>query len=278
MRNFNIFTIVFLILVFNGCGKKSPEEKIVHLQDTNIIDTLIFIKDTTVFSNSSEGENLSLFKNKKTNDSIIKTTVYGEIGKVDYAFIFNNQLLKANRLIYNYEEPIYLNPTPKIIKKHEENLNTSTSIKKELTDIFIEDIKLFRNVKLYTKSNKLNLLLNKWEGIYYLSPYSVDSGELGSYYLEIFKDYSDFGFSGNNGFSFEVEIIERKNKLYIYDKNKYNNLKKVNDTLLILTRIEDKNYVKSKIINIKREDIKKGKYGYLFNWKKTVEEVPDTPE
>ncbi|WP_123869577.1 hypothetical protein, partial [Flavobacterium hydatis] len=200
MRNFKTLMIVFLIIVFNSCDNKVQKKKTSEALETKIIDSLILLKDTIVFFNSSEGEKLSLFKNQKTKDSIIKSTIYGETGKIDYTFIFNKELFNANRVSSNYEEPIYINSNPKINKITDENLKTSALVKEELTNIFIEDIKFFRSQKLHTRFNKIDLILKKWEGIYYLSPYPINSEELGNYYIDIFKDYLDFGFSGNNDF------------------------------------------------------------------------------
>lgn len=277
MRKFKILTIVFLFISNISCDKKlNKAEKSVILQ-TKDIDSLVFIKDIIVFSNSSEGEKLLLFKNKRTKDSVIKSTVYGEMGKVDFTFIFNQELLKANRLTSNYEEPIYINSIPKIKEVIEENLNTSIFKKNELINIFLEDIKFFRKKK-YATLSKIDSVVKKWEGIYYLSPNSIDSGEIGSYYIEIFKSHSDFGFSGNEEFNIEVDVIEEDNKLYLFDKKKINLQVQLEDALAVLSKIDDKTFVKSKMINVKRNDIHESAYGYSFNWKKTVEEVPDTPE
>lgn len=279
MRNFKTLIIIFLFITFSSCNKKLQKEKISIIAQTTKKDSFVLIRDTTIFANSSEGEKLSLFKNKKTNDSIIKSIVYGETGKIEYTFIFNKRLLKGNRVIFNYEEPIYVNPTPKINKKIVENLNTSPLIKKELANVFLEDANFFRNQKLYIGLNKMDLILEKWEGIYYLSPYSVDSGRIGSYYIEIFKSRAHFGFSGNDEFNMEVELNEEGNKLYLFDKTKKNNQPELEkDTLAVLSEIDNKTFVKSKMIKILRNDVKQNIYGYMFNWKKTVEEVPDAPE
>lgn len=263
------------MVITNSCDKKIHKAGNLIMPKTKNVDSLVFIKDTTVFSNSSEGENLLLFKNERTKDSVIKSTVYGEMGKVDFIFIFNKELLKANRLTSTYEEPIYMNSNPKIIRETKENLKTSILKKKELMNIFFEDVKFFRKKSNLT-SSKIDSIIKKWEGIYYLSPYSTDSGEMGSYYIEIFRGSARFGFSGNDEFNVEVELNEEENKLYLFEKNKNNTQSK--DTLAVLSKIDNNTFVKSKVIKIFRNDVKQNVYGYMFNWKKTLEEVPDTPE
>ncbi|WP_052259547.1 hypothetical protein [Flavobacterium sp. KMS] len=171
--------------------------------EPKIIDSLILLKDTIVFSNSSEGEKLSLFKNQRTNDSIIKSTIYGETGKIDYTFIFNKELFNANRVTSNYEEPIYINSNPKINKITDENLKTSLLTKEELTNIFMEDIKFFRSQKLHT-SKSSNLKAD-------CSQIIIDLIK-GSNFKNPFKDNLKIAIKNNNEVNMKLRLFDANDK------------------------------------------------------------------
>lgn len=275
-----LLRIIQVLLIFGtySCQNKIEKNNIDQIENPELklilknksAPSLTFFKDTIILSSSSEVEKMSLFKDEKTSDSIIKSEVYGEGGKTNLTFVFNKKLIKADRIISYYKEPIYINPNPEIQKKITEDLYTSLTTKTELTTLFLESVIFFRKQKIIECEN-IDLLLDKWGGIYYLYPYQDTSEEKGNYYIEIFKDYLDFGFSGNNDFRFEIKITEKNNTLYIHDKSKI----QIEDTLAVLTNKNGKYYVKSKMIRIKRKDIEQNNYGYNFNWKKTVEEVPD---
>lgn len=101
------------------------------------------VKDTTLFVNSSEGEEVNLFINVKTQDSIIESEILGETGKSTYKFIFNRTLKSGECTIYRYSEPIYANSNPKIKIEKKENLSSSKESSNRLTNIFNSYLKVF---------------------------------------------------------------------------------------------------------------------------------------
>lgn len=130
---------------------------------TSIIkkDSLFLIKDTVMFGGSTEGTEVKLFKKLYNNDSIIKVETFGETGNSNYIFIFNKKLLNVVHITNYYEEPIYVNSTPKIRKKEKESLTASN--KDKFTDLLYEYKSLF--IKIENKKNKV-LLSQKWFGKY----------------------------------------------------------------------------------------------------------------
>jgi hypothetical protein len=128
-------------------------------------DSLLKIKDTTLFVNSSEGEEVKLFINTITKDSVIESEVFGEMGKSEYRFLFNKNLKIGECKTSRYSEPISINSDPKTKSEYKENLSTSKAAAKRLQSIFISYRKVFYTKKI-TKYNKIN---TKWLGKYYLT-------------------------------------------------------------------------------------------------------------
>ena len=116
MKNLHLIILLFFVSVIISCKKKQTEAPIKTAVE-NKKDTLRKIKDTTLFVNSSEGEEVTFYINNLTKDSIIISEVMGETGKSDYKFIFNKNLKSAECKTYRYAEPIYVNSNPKIISQ-----------------------------------------------------------------------------------------------------------------------------------------------------------------
>lgn len=137
------------------------------------MDSLVKIKDTTLFINSSEGEEVLLFINSMTKDSIITSEVMGEMGKSTYEFIFNKELKSAQCDTYRYAEPIYVNSEPRIISHTIQQLNLSSTIDKKLNNLF-KNYKKILLPQLTTMQNH------------------IDNNLLGTYKLIINKNDSDW--------------------------------------------------------------------------------------
>ena len=111
------------------------------------IDSLQMLKDTIMLDASTEGEEIRLYINKITNDTIIESEILGEMGKETYRFIFNKQLKNAEHILYSYNIPFYLaeeNLETHIDKK--ETLHSSKEIDATLNKQFI----FYRNILLAT--------------------------------------------------------------------------------------------------------------------------------
>lgn len=159
----NILSIILILLwgMIISC-KKDNYKKLLSVEKENIItDTLKLIKDTTVFINSTEGENVKLFINKINKDSTVESEVLGEMGKSLYKFTFNKKLKTGECEIYKYEEPIYINSNPKIKSQKKEYFNTSIATKEKLNGIY----KSYRKILITKSSNHRN----NWNGAYITS-------------------------------------------------------------------------------------------------------------
>ena len=111
------------------------------------IDSLQMLKDTIMLDASTEGEEIRLYINKITNDTIIESEILGEMGKETYRFSFNKQLEDAEHILYSYNVPFYL---------AKENLETHIDKKETLhfskeTDATLnKQFKFYRNILLPT--------------------------------------------------------------------------------------------------------------------------------
>ncbi|ANF52730.1 hypothetical protein A0O34_20420 [Chryseobacterium glaciei] len=134
--------------------------------------------------------------------------------------------------------------------------------------------------KLQDNLNQINNALNNsnqsssWEGIYWLYPYNLDSKKIGNYYINIFNQNKEFGFSGDGEFNYKIstKIIDN-NKLYIFDLNSQSS-----NPLAIIYKNQNKYYLKSSVIKIERSDLKETQNGYPINWAKSSDDVPDSPQ
>lgn len=88
----------------------------------------------------------------------------------------------------------------------------------------------------------------KWDGVYYYNPYKrCDS--IGNYYIDIKSGHSDFGFSGNSSFSFDITYKEINDSLHLY---------RADDSKEIGKIFEDKNqfWIESNLVENKEEATK----------------------
>ena len=139
-------TILFFFWIV-GCNHQNNSQ---HTEVSSVevpIDSLQMLKDTIMLDASTEGEEIRLYINKITNDTIIESEILGEMGKETYRFIFNKQLKNAEHILYSYNVPFYLaeeNLETHIDKK--ETLHSSKEIDATLNKQFI----FYRNILLAT--------------------------------------------------------------------------------------------------------------------------------
>jgi len=165
MKNILIILILFSFLSLS-CKKSNKNIQTTSgNKDLAQKDSLQKIKDTTLFVNSSEGEEVRLSVNIVTRDSIIESEVLGEMGKSDYKFVFNKTLKTGDCKTFRYLEPIYINSNPKINSEKKENLSTSKETSKRLNDLF----RSYKNILIKSKKNSNQSFNNKWFGKYKLT-------------------------------------------------------------------------------------------------------------
>lgn len=157
--------ITLFVLLYVSCKKNNTEfeNHVIAIKTISAKkDSLITIKDTVLFVNSSEGEDVKAFINKTTNDTIIKSEVFGEMGKSEYTFVYNKTLKKGECLTYRYNKPIYINSNPEIKQTKKEDLQSSKASSERLSGIF-------QSYKKVLFLKKLPLTLNEnWVGKYHL--------------------------------------------------------------------------------------------------------------
>ena len=130
-------TILFSLWIV-GCN---------YQNNSQYTDSLQMLKDTIMLDASTEGEEIRLYINKITNDTIIESEILGEMGKETYRFSFNKQLKDAEHILYSYNVPFYL---------AKENLETHIDKKETLhfskeTDATLnKQFKFYRNILLPT--------------------------------------------------------------------------------------------------------------------------------
>ena len=91
------------MVFFISCNNQN---KNTHTNNQN--NSLQKLKDTIILDGSTEGEQIYLYVNKITLDSIIESEILGEMGKETYRFSFNKQLKDAEHILYSYNVPFYL--------------------------------------------------------------------------------------------------------------------------------------------------------------------------
>ena len=133
--------VIYLVSVFFiSCNSQN---KNTHTNNQN--NSLQKLKDTIILDGSTEGEQIYLYVNKITLDSIIESEILGEMGKETYRFSFNKQLKDAEHILYSYNVPFYL---------AKENLETHIDKKetlhfsKETDAILNKQFKFYRNILL----------------------------------------------------------------------------------------------------------------------------------
>ena len=169
MKNFNIPILITSLFIIFQCkqntGKLSVDKK-VEVDNKQNDDGLLLVKDTTLFINSTQGEDVQLLLAVNSNDSVIQSNMYGEMGKSTYEFVFNKILKKASCITYRYEEPISINSNPKISNEKKEDLATSVEASNRLTAIFHSYQKVLNPAFALKTEKELN---SKWFGKYTLT-------------------------------------------------------------------------------------------------------------
>ncbi len=263
MKNIIIASIFLLSLSCKKENKNFQNKPETNISKVSEKDTLRKIKDTTLFINSSEGEEVTFLINKKNNDSIIQSEVMGETGKSDYQFIFNKSLKEGHCTSYRYTEPIYVNSDPKIKSKTQENLSTSRETNKRLKGIFTSYHHLFsKKIK-----NVINSISDKWVGKYLLTLNEdhEDWRDIHEIELNVTKDSITYLAKGFQLYQYyTLSSIEGKNSLQLKFRNSLDNtdswaLKKTKDFGVL--NFDGKNYIwNSPYLDTNFNDGKKNSY------------------
>lgn len=208
---------IFLItmIVMSSC----TQNKQVQIHNTiEKKDSLLLIKDTVIFGESTGGTEVKLFKKLNSNDSIMKVETLGEMGNSNYTFTFNKKMANVVHIVNEYEEPVSINSTPKTKNRKIESLKDSN--KNELTNLFYEYKSVFNNAR--NKKNE-SLLNSKWIGNYSFT-INEDSEDWRDTYkgtISIDKDSINFHVEGYQiDQNYKLSFKENGNKLYItYEKS-----------------------------------------------------------
>ena len=163
MRNTLAISLIAVLCLY--CKKSdTPADKInVKSISQTKKDSLTMVKDTTLFVNSSQGEEVKLYINNSTKDSVFESEVFGEMGKSEYRFQFNKNLKTGECRTYRYTEPISINSDPEIKSENRENLSSSAEVSNRLKNIFASYRKVFFKQKSTLSNNKID---PKWYGKY----------------------------------------------------------------------------------------------------------------
>ena len=216
-----LVAIIYLSITIYSCKKneKTVLNKSVIKEITK--DSLKLIKDTIIFTESSEGQEIQLFLDSNTKDSIIINENYGETGKEYYKFIFNKNLIDAENKITEYVEPISVNPNPVIKKENTKTLKSPDALKNGLLNTY----KKFRKIFIIEKNNKKNILNNKWIGNY---NFSINQNS------EDWRDVQDVSLKISND-----SIIYKVEGYQIYQLYKLNAIEKNNILKLVFEKTLD---------------------------------------
>ncbi|MCS3532586.1 hypothetical protein [Chryseobacterium sp. JUb7] len=151
------------------------------------------------------------------------------------------------------------------------NIKDLTIGKKYIIKFSKQDIEEENNIKKVSIDTDK---LSNWDGIYWLYPYEIGSDKIGNYYINISENNNDFGFSGDDTFSYKINTKIEDNKLYIFDKDS----PLLKPLAIIYKNKDNKFYLKSSLIKIERSDLKETEYGYPIKWAKSSDDVPNLPE
>lgn len=124
-------------------------------------------------------------------------------------------------------------------------LNSKASLSEKNNSYFLK-IGTYQFKGIFHIKNNINK--EKWDGVYYYNPYKTPDS-IGSYYININSNQSDFGFSGSSSFSFNITYEEINNSLYLY---------KADDSKKIGKIFKDKNqfWIESNLIENKEGNTK----------------------
>ena len=209
--------VIYLFSVFIiSCNSQN---KNTHTNNQN--NSLQKLKDTIILDGSTEGEQIYLYVDKITLDSIIESEILGETGKEKYSFTFNDQLKKANHILYSYEKPIYLSKNVKLKVSKEEDLYSSKEVKQKLNKKFM----LYHNIFFRKKIDC------KWFGKYTLTlnQNNDDWREIYDIKIDISKDSIVYEAKGYQLYQrFLLSGISKKDTLFLYISNIEDNIGGVN--------------------------------------------------
>ncbi|MFH6955932.1 hypothetical protein ACHRV1_00885 [Flavobacterium aquidurense] len=235
----SLVLLIGLVVLFSCKYKEQLQSKNSMVKK----DSLSLIKDTVIFGESTQGTEVKLLKKINNNDSIIKVETFGEMGNSNYTFIFNEKLLNVEHNTNYYQEPIYVNSTPKIRKEERESLTAYN--KDKFTDLFYE----YKSLLVNTKNKKNKVLLNqKWFGRYSftMNEESDDWRDVHDISITINKDSINYLAKGYQLYeSYRLYAIENNDTLKLTfekDLNNANNwaLKKTKNFGIIT--FDNKNY------------------------------------
>jgi hypothetical protein len=124
---------------FSWFFKKEPspvkiDQNACSFKKLNTLRLVITLKDETI--QSTEGNEIELYVDSQTKDSVIVVYIGGEMGMATYKFIFNKDLKVAEYSVCNYAVPIYIDPDVTIISVEKKSLKSSEKVKFELTEEF----------------------------------------------------------------------------------------------------------------------------------------------
>jgi len=209
--------LIGLVVLFSCKYKERLQDKDPMVKK----DSLFLIKDTVIFGESTQGTEVKLFKKINNNDSIIKVETFGEMGNSNHTFIFNEKLLNVVHITNYYQEPIYVNSTPKIRKKEKESLTASN--KDKFTDLLYE----YKSLFIHTEHKKNKVLLSqKWFGSYSftMNEESDDWRDVHDISITINKDSINYLAKGYQLYeSYRLYAIESNDTLKLTFKKDLNN-------------------------------------------------------
>jgi hypothetical protein len=215
-----IENLIFLIVLIVLCSCKHKEEY--QYKSTMVKkDSLLLIKDTAIYGESSEGTEAKLFKKLYSCDSIMNIETFGEMGNSKYIFRFNKKILYVRHITNHYQEPIYMNSTPKIIKKDTVILNNSN--RNKFTALFYEYKSYF--IKSKNKKDK-NFLNQKWYGTYLftMNEDSDDWRDLHDISITINKDSLIYSAKGFQLYQlYNLSVVEKNDTLRLTFEKDLNN-------------------------------------------------------
>ncbi|MCP2025883.1 hypothetical protein L1276_001023 [Flavobacterium sp. HSC-32F16] len=218
MKKIKNLTFLIVLTVLFSCKRK---EQCQYKSTVFKKDSLQLIKDIAIYGESSEGTEAKLFKKLYNSDSIINIETFGEMGNSKYTFTFNKKLLNARHITNHYREPIYINSTPKIIKKDTALLNNSN--RNKFTALFYE----YKSYFIKSKNKKKEIFLNqKWYGKYLftMNENSDDWRDLHDISITIHKDSLTYSAKGFQLYQlYKLSVVERNDTLSLTFEKDLNN-------------------------------------------------------
>ncbi len=202
---------------------------------------------------------ISYSEKEKFKDLGFKTFGYSEFKKLENNFIdkfrFNIKDSMNNPSIYAEYNNIRIH-----FSKSFKNENSNI----ELTKKEKNNILLLRNKQNVISNDNL---YSKWQGIYYYSPFD-DKDSIGSYYIDIDENNTNYGYSGGEGhFLYKsIELKQNKDTLYIENSSS------------VLAKLYKKNnqfLVKSDLIIDRKSKNNNTSGVFIFKYAKSANDISD---